>query len=152
MSKEGFFIKTPKGLVYASDGDREALEYVRIGAVVKMSYSRVNVRNYKRLKLWFGLASLVAKTINSKGTLDGEMTQDDVSDYIKIGLGHFELVKYPDGSETKKPKSIAYGKLTEPEFASLLDRAINVVKTNLLPGVEDKDLRRELEDITGMGE
>ena len=48
-----------------------------------------------------------------------------------------------------KPKSIAFASLKEDDFRPILDSAIRMTCTQIIPGLPECDLRDELEQIVG---
>jgi len=107
------------------------------GEIVKAEPKRM--RNPKQLGLWFALAGVLAEHA------DWCKTKKQASGWLKITIGHFDVVRSPDGKEWAEPKSIAYGNCEQTEFDQLLTAAIGVVCEKIIPGTSNEILRAELE-------
>ncbi|MEL7453814.1 MAG: hypothetical protein AAGJ50_10640 [Pseudomonadota bacterium] len=82
-------------------------------------------RNYKRLKWWWKLCSIVAE--NSQHY----ESREAVSDMLKLKCGHFRTVIVPgkrpgEWVQQYTPKSIAFSKLDEPTFKELCNKAVSI--------------------------
>ncbi|MEE8607172.1 MAG: DUF1367 family protein [Nitrospiraceae bacterium] len=107
------------------------------GEIVKAEPKRM--RNYKQLCLWWAIVGVLYDHA------DWCASKEDASDWLKISIGHFDLIRSPDGKEWARPKSIAYGNCEQTEFDQLLNAAINVVCEKIIPGTSNEVLRAELE-------
>ena len=107
------------------------------GEVLKAEPKRM--RNYKQICLWWALVGVLAEHA------DWCASKEDASDWLKISIGHFNLIRSPDGKEWARPKSIAYGNCEQTEFDQLLNAAIKVVCEKIIPGTNNEVLARELE-------
>ena len=72
----------------------------------------------------------------------------DAMDHILIRC---RWVKYVTNAFTGEvriiPKSIAFHNVGQEKFERLFKRMLHVITTDILPGVSNEDLRREVEDI-----
>lgn len=109
----------------------------KAGEILKAEPKRV--RNYKQLCLWFSLCGVLAEHA------EWCASTDNASDWMKIAIGHFDLMRSPDGKEWAVPKSIAYGNCDQTEFDQLLNKAIRVICEKVIPGTSNETLRAELE-------
>lgn len=66
---------------------------------------------------------------------------------IKVALGYGESVKLPDGRTIIVPSSISFAKMDQRAFEGFYDRALTLILTKILPGVDRADLEREVTDI-----
>ncbi|WP_293857373.1 hypothetical protein [uncultured Alsobacter sp.] len=64
-------------------------------------------------------------------------------DAIKIELGVVNYVATLSGEILVQPGSTSFDKMAEPEFREFLDRALELISTELMPGVNPDDIRRE---------
>lgn len=108
------------------------------GAVVRMEVSRA--RNSRRFRLFWALVS-VCQT-NSGLNLSKEAW----AQYLKVLGGHVDIVKRR-GDVIQLPKSIAWGKMPEAEFSEFISRLMHAITTEVIPGLPESDLRRELEAL-----
>jgi hypothetical protein len=121
----------------AGDDDRVALGRLDSRKPVKAKLSMA--RNLRRLRLYWAVINRVAEN-HPFYSLAGS---DPLHEYIKMRLGLVDCVVYHDGSTRLKPRSIALDAMQETEFKTFLDRALDVICTEILPGVDRDDLMRE---------
>ena len=107
------------------------------GEILKAEPKRM--RNYKQLCLWFALVGVLAEHA------EWCASKEDASDWLKIAIGHFDVVRSPDGKEWARPKSIAYGNCDQTEFDQLLNKGIAVICEKVIPGTSNEILKAELE-------
>lgn len=50
----------------------------------------------------------------------------EIHRWLKIECGYYDVVRYPDGSFTKKPKSISFAKMSQTEFNEFYKAAFSV--------------------------
>jgi hypothetical protein len=62
-------------------------------------------------------------------------------------LGHGEVVTAKDGRKFIDADSISFATMDQTEFDEFYARAIEFVLTKVLPGVDSRDLEREVADI-----
>lgn len=62
-------------------------------------------------------------------------------------LGHGEVVTAKDGRRYIDASSISFATMDQDEFSEFYDKAIDFVLTKILPGVDSRDLEREVQDI-----
>lgn len=74
-------------------------------------------------------------------------TEETLLAAIKVALGYGESVKLHDGRTIIIPSSISFAKMDQGAFDSFYDRALHLILTKILPGVDRKDLDREVADI-----
>lgn len=66
---------------------------------------------------------------------------------MKVALGFGDSVKTPDGRTIIIPRSLSFAKLDQKGFEEFYDRALLLILNKILPGVDRKDLEREVADI-----
>jgi len=138
--------KTLAGTLAAVDPEgEEFLARLKPGAVVRADWKRA--RNPARFRKFWALVKIC------QDNTDTTLSKEAWADYLKILAGHVETIrrrrKYHE-EVIQLPKSIAFGKIGESEFSAFLDRLINAICTEVIPGLPEGDLRRELEQITGL--
>lgn len=74
-------------------------------------------------------------------------TEEALLAAMKVALGFGQQVKLPDGRVIVIPRSISFAKMDQKSFAEFYDRALTLILTRILPGVNKKDLQREVDDI-----
>ena len=99
-------------------------------------------RNIRRHRLAWKLASLVFENT------DLFPSRECTMDAIKIGTGHVETWIDPyDGVIHPRPKSIAFHNMEEIDFAEFVSRAITLISTRWLVGVEHGALLRRVNEV-----
>lgn len=138
------FAKTLGGTLAPVDAAaQEFMGRLKPGAVARMEVSRA--RNPRRLALFWALVKIC------QDNTDITLSKEGWGDYLKVLAGHVEVVKRR-GEIIQLPKSIAFNAMNESDFAALMDRLFEAVRTKVIPGLPESDLRRALEEITGIKE
>lgn len=97
-------------------------------------------RNIRHHRLAWALAQKLADAC------DFLHDREDAMNYLKIKARHVKIVQ--DGERVYLiPKSIAFASLRQDGFARLFNRMIWIVCNDILPGVAESDLRREIEEM-----
>lgn len=134
------FSKTLSGTLEPLDATaQDFVSRLRPGAVVRVEVSRA--RNPRRFRLFWGLVKIC------QDNTDLNLSKEAWADYLKILGGHVEVVKRR-GEVIQLPKSIAFASMSEADFADFINRLIHAIRTEVIPGLAEGDLRRELEAIT----
>lgn len=94
-------------------------------------------RNYERLKLRWALIHIVAKAFNED--------PEETSDKIKIAVGYFTELHFPNGRVDRRAKSISYGAMDELKFGEHMEKEIQAVYQ--LYGIMPKDAQREIDEM-----
>lgn len=146
---EAFMVRSYSGLKPADAAGAELLAMLEQGEAVRVKWSKP--RNLPRLRWWWALCELIARHSNR--------TKEQVAAILKISVGHAdELHTKGDhcpecGCEIERviymPRSIAFGTMDETAFAEFTKQCVGVVTERLIPGANDDDVRRELEEMVG---
>lgn len=134
--------KTISGLQPIDDLGRERLRKIKLGDLVTADIKQP--RNVRRLQLYW---ALIQKVYENQQRFK---SPENLSDALKVYVGHCEALKLRDGTIVQAPKSIAFANMEEPEFAMFLDRVIDVVATEIIPNLDRTALRDELETMCGV--
>lgn len=121
---------------------RDVMAKLKMGQQVQIEVKRA--RNPKQHRLYWALIGLCHSQQSTYAT------QEDLSDAIKIAVGHCTQYPLLNGKVMMKPKSIAFANLGQTAFDEFFQRVVHLVITRILPGVEEADLRRELEEMVGL--
>lgn len=143
MTKAAFCKTLNSSLVPIDAAAEEFMGRLKVGAVARVEVSRA--RNPRRLALFWALVKVCQENT------DLNLSKEAWGDYLKILAGHVEIVKRR-GETIQLPKSIAFNAMGESDFAALMDRLMDAVRTKIIPGLPENDLRRALEEITGIRE
>jgi len=119
MAVEILLQRTLRGLEPADDDARDKLKTWKIGQPLKCEVRLA--RDNSRMRYYWGLVDIILQNIDQTFA-----SKEEVSDSIKLGIGHVEQVQVYDGEKwhiTRTPKSISFAKLSEPEFQDFIKRA-----------------------------
>lgn len=125
-------------LIPCDDAAEAWLRRRKVGDAVAVE--PIQVRNAERSALYWVLCSLVA---DNHAELK---TRENVSDAIKLLSGYVELCSFNVGGSRyilRKPKSIAFASMSESQFEIFFESALQVIGSDLLPGVDIEAMRRE---------
>ena len=101
-------------------------------------------RNLRQFRLAWALAHKVAEAC------DFLHDNEDAMDWLKIKARHVKFIQDPRTKQVAiVPKSIAFASLSQDAFKRVLDRMIYVTITEIIPGLKESDLRREIEKMVG---
>lgn len=101
-------------------------------------------RNAKQHRLAWCLAKLVSESC------DWLPDKDSAMDWLKIKARHVKIIQDPATEQIAIiPKSIAFASLSQQAFKRVLDRMIFITCAEIIPGLDEGDLRGELEAMCG---
>lgn len=123
--------------------DEFGAEYLskRHGKTVKVTVKEA--RSAKQLKMYWALVHLIyphQSRYNSPQRL---------SSALKHAVGAFDQFECLDGTIITEVHSIAERAMPQDEFNAFIDKVLDVIVTQITPMAKG-DLRRELEEITGV--
>lgn len=99
------------------------------------------IRNAERAALYHVVCGIVAENHEEL------TTKHQVDEALRHLAGHFEVVAWtpPNGKRMfiQRVKSIAFTKMKEYEFELFMNRAFELIQSQLLPGVDIDVLRKE---------
>ena len=119
----------------------EALQRFFLGQVVKIKLPKGQQRSIQQLRLYWGLVKIV---LNNQ---EHYKTARQVDHVIKIGVGHCDTVQSRLLGETRIPRSISFSKMTQDEANAFMDRVLDFICQDMLPGLRKPDLEREVHEI-----
>lgn len=103
-------------------------------------------RNVRQFKLAWALAHKLAEAC------DFLHDSEDAMDFLKVKAKHFRAVHDPLREVTHIfPKSINWASLSQEGFNTIFKRMIYIVTAEILPGLPDTDLKREIEAMVAPG-
>lgn len=70
--------------------------------------------------------------------------------WIKIRLGYVESVKFHGDQTWWVPKSISFNSMGQDEFGKFFNDSVDVICTEVIPGMDPKDLINEAELASGI--
>lgn len=102
----------------------------------------VEPRNIKHHRMYWALVAAIFPHQKAYATAD------DLHDALKLACGYFDMVRNPlTGRKYPKTRSIAFDKMDQAQFSEFFNRAVEVVLTRIVPGVDKADLQAQIEDI-----
>lgn len=116
-------------LVPVDDHAREVLAAFPLHSLVRCDTK--NSRHPGQHRLFFGLMKAVSENTDKFGG-DPEMLRT----WLKTRLGYVDTLIGPDGTTYFVPKSMAYDSMPQDEFKAFLDRAMDVIATEVIPGAD----------------
>lgn len=139
MSVELALIKEPGRLVPVDEVSSDDLMAIPNGTEVLVSPRMP--RSLRQHRFVWALAQKLAE--NCAFLRD----RQEAMDYLKVKAKHVRLVTAPDGSFYVFPRSIAFASMSQVAFTQLLNKMIDVICGEILPGLEEQDLRNEVSEM-----
>lgn len=127
-----------KALVPTDAFGEEAMAKINGKEVLVWTKRARNPRHHRKA---MAMIHLIFKNQSKFGTVDQLLT------YLKLRTGHFDSY-IVDGKPVVVARSIAFDALGQDEFESLYDRLLDVVVTEIVPGLKRSDIKRELLGFT----
>ena len=125
------------------DIGRESLAKIAAGDLVRADVKRPRNLAHHR-KYWALISMIYANQTRYR-------SPEELNDAIKVHVGHCTLMTLRDGTEVRIPKSIAFHAMDQAEFEAFYERVIDVVVSEIIPGLSREDLKRELSEFTEAG-
>lgn len=126
MSK-GLWIRDGARAVPADERSMEFLQSCKDG--IPFIAETHGARNPKQLRLWWALCRLLAEQM--------DMTEEKVSDDLKVALGHADTYVTRDGAVYIKPKSIAFESMKQEDFDRLFKAAVDKISVWLAASTKE---------------
>lgn len=127
--------RTPQGLCPAAPFDLERLDRYGIGATVEVRIMQRRSLPQQRL-YWSILACVVENT-------DEWPTSEHLHEALKLHLGYTQPLRTIDGRTTWRADSTAFAAMDAAEFRAFFDRAMGLISSEILPGVDPLTLAKE---------
>lgn len=134
--------RTLAGLAPWSDKDREVIAALPMGKMLSVTIAQKRNANRHRY-YWALLGTIVDNQTHYK-------TTQQLHIWLKLRMGVIEEIIAHDGVIHIIPGSTAFDKMTEPEFAKFLTAAIDVLTTEVIPGLDRAELVSEINRETGL--
>lgn len=128
------------GLFPADAMAAEELDRIKDGAETLTSTK--TPRNPRQHRLAWALAQKLAESV------DTLHDRDDAMALLKIKARHVRWMSDPQtGSMWPVPQSISFASLSQEQFGRLFDRFVWIICNELVPGIDEDDLRREVLEL-----
>lgn len=118
-------------------GDDSWATFARLKSGVPIHVEIRQPRNAKHSALYWVLCHKIADAIGS--------TSENVSDVLKIGTGHCDIVRSKKHGELRLPRSISFARMDQAAFAEFFDRCVEVIQTEW--GIARPDILSAVGDL-----
>lgn len=115
---------------------RDSLARIAHDTILSVEVKRP--RNIQHFRKFWALVSLIYANQTRY------RSPEELVDAIKVLAGHCFPVRLRNGTEVRIPKSIAFHAMSQDEFEKFYDRVVDIVVTEIIPGLNREDLKREL--------
>jgi hypothetical protein len=139
MAETVFLTRTLGGFRAANAIAVEALERIPAGQEIKAEITRP--RNLRHHRKFFALLQVIFPHQQTYSTMRAFRAA------LTCAAGHCEVALLPDGRTILVPESISFGKLDQAAFEQFYERALDVVLTRILPGIDRDDVTREVDEV-----
>lgn len=124
----------------------EAAEYlskIAAGTVFPADIKDPRFRSVRQHALFFGVLNKVWEN------QDYYKTVDALRHALMVKLGRVDHYAFKDGTAVAVPQSISFAKMDQAEFTKLMDDAMAVLVTEVIPGMDSAALMKEVEEMLG---
>ena len=142
-----FYVKnTADGLIPWGNDAYEAKVKLKLGGIYKVKVT--TSRNYKFHKKYFALINLAWEYLNERQTAFFKDNVELFRKTVEVAAGHCERVFSVKRKEwVDIPKSIAFDKMSEKDFADLYERVKDVLFTVFLTHISEEEFMNVLIDF-----
>lgn len=120
--------KSLSGWGPADRASADALAEMPTGAVVRVE--RAKARSLPQQRLYWGLLQRLAEA----GAVKGIDSAEQLHLALKLALGVADAVRLPSGRIVPVARSTALDKMPAAEFSAYLERALDLICRDILPG------------------
>lgn len=147
LSKHG------RGFLPADESAEKVQRRMEVGECAL--FKIVRVRDISSHRRYWGLMDLCAQNCErieiDPGTFMIVRTKDDVHTAIKLCTGHYDTIFDADGRPVARlPKSTSFDEMTADEWTEYWPRVLDVVQTQVIPGVQIPSVELEIMKCMGV--
>lgn len=135
MVRRGSFLQP------AAPVDSVALEAYSAGKPLKVRITQP--RSIQQNRLYWSMINLVCENV------DQALTPDALHEWVKLRCGVTVQIQLKSGKVDTVPGSIAFDKMSQPEFRAFFDRAKDLLVEHVIPGLGRATLEREARLMLG---
>lgn len=128
-------------LVPVDDAAAEALAKIPIGEAIAVQVKRG--RSLQQHRLFFAILTHVADATEWE-------TAERLLVALKVRLGRYDLMKLPNGKVVPVPESISFSAMKQDEFQSFFDKAVTLICSEVIPGMDSAQLIAEAQFALGV--
>ena len=141
---EGVFTKHYNALRPDDEMAAAIMQTIKAGEAVKIKVTRS--RSLPHLRLYWKLMQIVWEN------QDTFPTKEKMERAFRLAVGHYEMDLDVEGREYPTPLPINFNKMDQAEFNIFFNKAVNFLCTEIIPGMDSEDLRRETYELLGEGQ
>jgi len=135
-------LKRSGRFLVAADGMTEAfLESLPQGKTLR-ARDITQPRSRGRLRLYWALLQLTSDNLT-------DVPSSALHEWLKLRLGITVAIPLKNGSTAIVPGSISFDKMTEEEFAPYLDRVLDLLCNEIIPGLGREDVLAMAREMIG---
>lgn len=138
---EYYLTKRLNALVPSDPKTAELIAALPHGATVRAVVTKPRNPAHHRL-LW----ALLAKVVEAGANFE---SADALLFYLKVRLGHCDIVQGTKGHKYPMPRSISFASMDQQAFKRFYEAAVRVIVTEVLPGVTESELTQEVNAMIG---
>lgn len=141
------FTRTLRGLEPTPGPAEDWFRKIKVGSTVAIEKPK-QPRNGQQLRFYWALIKVIYDNLP-----EGVVYKDteDLSDALKIAVGHCRIIELPSGAIQRIPKSISYSKMEQDKFDSFLTAVVDMAIKHWLPGITQAEIRERAEQMLGLG-
>ncbi len=135
-----FYARRKLGSIVPIDAHaEEILRDIPTSDILKVKVTRP--RNHKHSRKFHALLGVIFPH------QDTYPTRETFRKAVHARLGYADVIHLPNDKFMVEAKSIAFDKMKQDEFEEFYDRAIELITTVILPGINREDVNREVDAI-----
>lgn len=137
-------LRTDKGLQAISPYQLDQIQKLKIGEEYEVEVKQP--RNYEFHKKFFAFVRLCY--FHKPEQYDRIISsEEDMLDFIKIGVGHCKTWTTPKGDTAYKPESISFASMDNLAFQEFYDRCVDFALKYILKGLSKYQIEQEIIDF-----
>jgi len=133
--------RTLAGLTPLDEDGWEALQCWSINDIVKAKVTKP--RNLAHHRKFFGLLGIIVHNQEFYKSTDHLLL------WLKHRLGLIDMVPTHDGTSRAREQSISFSAMDDTQFCAFYDQAVDVLVTEVIPGLDRQELEEEVREILG---
>jgi len=141
---EGIFVKHFNAFRPDDEMAESIMQTIKAGEAVKIKVTRS--RSLPHLRLYWKLMQIVWENQETY------KEKEDMEEDFRIAVGHCKEVTKFSGEVRIKALPINFNQMDQAEFNIFFNKAVNFLCTEIIPGMDSEDLRRETYELLGEGQ
>lgn len=139
---EVLMVRTMHGLAPHPEGEGvEAFRKIPVGTILPVEYRDPRRRSSAHHRWFFSLLNKVW------ANQEYFKSVDHLRHALLVRLGYCDEVRLKDGRTVHVPHSMAFHKMPREEFEKFAADAVQFLCSEVIPGLPESDLRREVEEM-----